>query len=200
LAPTPGPGAGDATRGPTADLRPACRCGTELPGGRGGARDFHRHGHEPAVLCPTETAGVPGAARQAMKRVNAEMLDAYLDGELDAVARARVEAWLADHPVAAAALEQRRRLNELWEATVPPVPVEARWTAVRARIRMAMPARPMQRSNQRLVLGLVAGTAAAVLFLFVFPHQPAPETSRRPEPAEVFPVAGPDDVEIVSLD
>jgi anti-sigma factor RsiW len=43
-------------------------------------------------------------------------LMAYADGELEPGERARVAAWLADHPEAAAELDALGRLERLWQA------------------------------------------------------------------------------------
>src|SRR5205823_2431220 len=108
--------------GPTADVRAARRGRAELPGSGGGDGHLHRHRHEPIVLRPAKAAGVPGPASQVMRHHNdvggevpsPGQLAAYVDGELDAAACRRVEAWLAAHPEAAAEIEAQRRLADLW--------------------------------------------------------------------------------------
>ncbi len=49
-----------------------------------------------------------------------EQLTAFLDGELDVAGRARVEAWLADRPAAAAEIDGQRRVARLWGETPRP--------------------------------------------------------------------------------
>src|SRR5437764_4714017 len=73
-----------------------------------------------------------------------ELLAAYADGELDAAGRARVEAWLADHPEARAELEAQRKLSRrnqrLWQASAGPSPGEVGWSRLFARVHQALSA------------------------------------------------------------
>src|SRR4051794_27452677 len=84
-----------------------------------------------------------------------ELLAAYADGELDAAGRARVEAWLAEHPQARAELETQRRLSgrnrKLWHASAGPAPSEASWSRLFHRVHGAVhdPARPAEPPARR---------------------------------------------------
>src|SRR5438270_6339912 len=75
-----------------------------------------------------------------------ELLAAYADGELDAAGRARVEAWLAEHPEARDEIEAQRRLSRrnrhFWQATAGPQPSEASWLRLLARVHEALTASP----------------------------------------------------------
>ncbi|MFK5004592.1 hypothetical protein, partial [Klebsiella pneumoniae] len=57
-------------------------------------------------------------------------LAAYYDGELEPAARARVAAWLAEHPEMSADLEAQHALPQ----AAPPEPSEAAWSSVLERI------------------------------------------------------------------
>src|SRR5262249_59243330 len=59
---------------------------------------------------------------------------AYPNGDLDDAARIEVEAWLAEHPEAAAEVEAQHDLTRLWRAALPPEPTEAQWAAALSRI------------------------------------------------------------------
>jgi hypothetical protein len=60
-----------------------------------------------------------------------ELLAAYVDGELDHDARARVERWLADHSDAREDLNAQRAFSPanhgLWERVDPPEPSDGKW-------------------------------------------------------------------------
>jgi hypothetical protein len=154
-----------------------------------------------------------------------EQLAAYLDGELDALGRARVAAWLCGHPAAAAELEALRRLERVWHENTPPAPDEAQWDALLGRIvadaerRTAAVAaeEPVVASGPARVLRpahtgwrwhlRMAGTAAALLFVILAAYRPSPLSPPAPTPPSIGPavvhvlrVADDDDVEIVSMD
>src|SRR5262245_54407800 len=82
-----------------------------------------------------------------------ELLAAYADGELDAAARAQVEAWLAAHPEARAELEAQRRLSrrnqKLWHASAGPSPSEASWARVLNRVQSALRTPPAAAARPR---------------------------------------------------
>ena len=63
-----------------------------------------------------------------------EMLAAFIDGELFAADRLRVEQWLADHPEAAAELADQESLSPangtFWQEVAAPVPASERWNSV----------------------------------------------------------------------
>jgi hypothetical protein len=60
------------------------------------------------------------------------LLAAYADGEVTPEERARIEAWLTDHPEAAAEVDAQRSLARLYEETPPPAPSEEEWRDVLA--------------------------------------------------------------------
>src|SRR5262249_58779212 len=108
---------------------------------------------EPAILRQTEVARRPGApsdmtwfSDRHRVRPFPELLAAYADGELDAAGRARVEAWLAEHPEARAELENQRKLSrsnsKLWHASGPQSPGERSWSRLFRRVHMALKSRP----------------------------------------------------------
>ena len=125
-----------------------------------------------------------------------DQLAAFLDGELDAAAAARVEAWLADDPAAAAELDGQRRVLRLWHANPPPEPAEDAWTAVLARVAAKAPGRARKWPR---TLALSAGLAAAVLAAVFLPRWlptgVAPDGDNAP-----LPVIAPGDVTIISMD
>ena len=130
-----------------------------------------------------------------------EELAAYLDGELDAAGRARVQHWLAQQPGAAAAAEELRELAHLVKQSCIPEPEEAAWAATLDRIDRAVTAQ--RRSAAPLLARIaslivpIAGAAAVLLALFL---RPVAVESTQPEAVEPFPVVTPDDVELISLE
>lgn len=143
-----------------------------------------------------------------------ELLAAYVDGELDGDARARVERWLADHPDARDEVNAQRALSPantgLWERADPPKPSEGKWSgclgAVERRLE-APAAAPRWRAGVWAIAGLATmGVAAAVAWVAFGPAtQPPPadelkpaelvhNLSRAPLPREKTAMtAGPDD-------
>src|SRR5947209_6423984 len=75
------------------------------------------------------------------RRPTPEEVAAFVDGELDAAAGARVEAWLGQDPERAAEADAWRRLACLWGETAPPDPGPAAWDRTRERIEADLPAR-----------------------------------------------------------
>lgn len=75
-------------------------------------------------------------------RSEAPLLSAYVDGELEAADRARVEAYLADHPDARREVEQLRRLKGLTGAMrlkqAPPEDWEVFWDSVYNRVERSL--------------------------------------------------------------
>ena len=126
-----------------------------------------------------------------------EQLAAYADGELGPANRARVEAWLREHPEARAGVEAQRQLAHLGQAAAPPEPGAAAWSGVLARVQAGLNAaapaghRPTSRLPGLLA---VAGAAAVILLALAVahfaPHRPGPP----------LPVAAADDVEVLSID
>src|SRR5262245_262593 len=139
-----------------------------------------------------------------------ENLTAFVDGELEAPERREVEAWLAQHPEAAAEVDAQRQLAQLCRATQPASPSEAAWVEVLEKIDTALstapaPApetRPAARTRTRSLwvgwlLRLTAAAAAVWLLVILEPFPwPGPAPGDRAEP---FPVASAEDVDIVSM-
>jgi hypothetical protein len=132
-----------------------------------------------------------------------DQLTAYADGELDAATRADVEAWLADHPDAAAEVDAQRRLTRLVQAARPGEPDEASWATALAGIEAALAA-PVSRAlagakrSGWAVLAVRLTSAAAVFLLLLVPER-APRQPAVGPPVEPLPVASPDDVDIISV-
>jgi anti-sigma factor RsiW len=112
-----------------------------------------------------------------------ELLAAYADGELDerpylAHRRQQIEAWLAQHPEAAAALDANAELSRLWSATTPVEPAPATWARVWTRIEQAPKRVKAKHWSARLWLAGIAalGAAAAVLVVLL-----------RDKPGEIVP-------------
>jgi hypothetical protein len=129
-----------------------------------------------------------------------ELLAAYVDGELEGEARARVERWLADHPDARADREAQRALSPanagLWERAEPPEPSQVQW---RARFRaiekqLAAPSsRPRWRAGLLALAGLAtAGVAAAVAWVAFGPATPTvPAPQSKPQELARSPARAP---------
>jgi hypothetical protein len=139
-----------------------------------------------------------------------EILAAYADGELDAAARARVEAWLAAHPSARSALDSQLRLSprnrKFWRAAAAPNPGAANWARVLDQVQGALdaPVRPAQLQRRpwqaRYWVPAVA-TAAAALYLSLSGTGSAPiDSSVAPATAEAFVMAKDADIDIISMD
>jgi anti-sigma factor RsiW len=137
-----------------------------------------------------------------------ELLAAYADGELDPFDRARVEDWLADHPEARCLLEDQESLapaSDVWPALGPPEPSDAEWTACLHGIEAAV--RPPARRRWLPLVATLAlsATAAAVLLAVSALDRPAAPGTVEPDSVvvaaveEPYPMAGDDDVRIVSL-
>lgn len=114
-----------------------------------------------------------------------ELLAAYADGELDrrphqAPVRRQIEAWLARHPVEAAALETQMELSRLWSATTPAEPSPVVWARVWEKIeRTPLRTQPKRWPAALWLVGLAALGTAAALFIGLTPdlyRQPDPTT------------------------
>jgi len=153
-----------------------------------------------------------------------ELLAAYVDGELEAGMRQRVEAWLAEHPEALAELADQEGLcpgnEEYWESVAPPQPSNEAWDRRLARIESSLtPRMPARRAGGRrnprfAATALALASVAAALMIAVValdrqpPAPPLPLESKQvaqvavaPHEDEdfVFPVATADDVELMQL-
>jgi hypothetical protein len=139
-----------------------------------------------------------------------EQLTAYVGGELDARTQCEVDAWLAQHPQAAAELEAQRRLAQLWQASRPTPPPESAWVEMLEQIETALNSAPAPAPQSRPAAGrtsrsrragwlvrLTAAAAAVWLLGSLEPIEP-PEPSRDAR-VEPFPVAAPEDVDIISM-
>lgn len=137
-----------------------------------------------------------------------ELLAAYADGELDAAGRARVEAWLAEHPDAFVELENQRKLSrtntELWQSSAPASPGERSWARMIVRVHTALihrPAAPERRSWRFRYGAAILATAAAALFAIGLfrPGQP-PTVVPSPDADEtVLVMADASDVDVQSI-
>jgi anti-sigma factor RsiW len=140
-----------------------------------------------------------------------ELLAAYVDGELDPAGRARVEAWLADHPAALAKLEAQHKLSRrnrrLWQASTAPAPSEASWSRLYSRMQKALaaPPRPVgapaaaQRPRGFRILAVVSTAAAALLAVALIRPDLPPSTPTSLPADEAWAVASDDDIEIVGI-
>jgi len=127
-----------------------------------------------------------------------ELLAAYADGELTAAERARVDAYLAEHPEAQHEVEAQRRLKALWDRTAPVTPDNPTWQRVLARLDAAppapgLPAVPRAAAWAASLLAVVIGLAWAWL-LAGGGRPPAPA------PVAVLPVAAADEVDVLHVE
>jgi len=133
--------------------------------------------------------------------VTPPLLAAFLDGELDAAERSRVEAWLADRPAAAAEIGGQRRVARLWGETPPPEPGPDAWAAVLANVEARLPIagrRPRRRPWLPWVGAAAAAAVIAAVLLSPFFHGgAAPTIAERTDPLPVIQLG---DVVIVSMD
>jgi hypothetical protein len=130
--------------------------------------------------------------------VTPEQLAAYLDGELGGAERSRVEAWLTTCPDATGEIDGQRRVARLWADNPPPDPSQAAWSATLARVRARLPVARPRGLRRSLWFGAAAAAAlvAALLGTHLFQGGAAPKV----EKVEPFPVVGPGDVTIISMD
>jgi anti-sigma factor RsiW len=145
-----------------------------------------------------------------------ELLAAYLDGELQGNAerlaqKEQVEAWLAEHPEAAAEPAAGDGLRTAWQATAPAEPGENAWDAVRVCVQDQLDREKERRARRRILAwgagGAAAAAVAAWLLLTLPSSGPAPQVVERSRPIPAknveeeapFPVATADEVEIVHI-
>jgi anti-sigma factor RsiW len=136
--------------------------------------------------------------KQPDNKPRADELSAFVDGELDDVARHRILQQLADNPDAAAEVDELRRFDRLFEQCPPAEPSEEAWDALLGRIEtgIANPPAPIRRWRAWLA-SIVATAAAALAVVFLTPPKPV-EPIRQAEPP--YEVAASNDVEIISVD
>ncbi len=125
-----------------------------------------------------------------------EQFAAFLDDELDAADRSRVESWLATHPDAAGEIDGQRRVARLWADHPPPEPGPDVWTATLSRIGARLPAPRPRRLPRTLWLGAAAAALLAVLVGARLFHGVPPKI----EKVEPLPVIEPGDVVVISMD
>jgi hypothetical protein len=139
-----------------------------------------------------------------------ELLAAYADGELDAAGRARVEAWLADHPEARVELENQRTLSrtnsELWQSIAPASPGERRWSRLFNRVHTALRNRPatpeptLRSPGFRYGAAILATAAAALFAIGLFrPGEQAPVISSPNVDETALVMADANDIDIQSI-
>jgi Putative zinc-finger len=112
-----------------------------------------------------------------------ELLAAYVDGELDPDARARVERWLADHTDAREELNAQRALSPanhgLWGRVDPPEPSEGKWGVCFRGVehQLTAPAATRRwRAGVWVVAGLATAGVAAALAWVAFGPATAPQS------------------------
>ena len=137
----------------------------------------------------------------------AEQLAAYADGELPAAEAEATEAWLREHPGAAAEVQALRHLAGLWQDQSPPEPSPAAWDrtlqGIETRLAAPRPWRGGGSPTLRLLLGLAAACIIALLLARVL-WSPAPKPAPSPLPPEPeeepYVVASSDEIVIISMD
>jgi len=138
-----------------------------------------------------------------------EFIAAYVDGELGAGDRARVERWLADHPEARELLETQEALaasnGDLWLALTPPQPCSRQWAQRYHRIACRLqPARRNRRWAALVIAAMVVATTATVLVVVtsepvvptIVPRAPTVLAAANESP---YPMAADNEVRIISL-
>lgn len=131
-------------------------------------------------------------------------LAAYVDGELEAGERLRVEDWLAENPQAEEEVDAHLRLLTLWQSAQPAEPTEAKWAVVRSNIQAGLAAHPMRsafRGRDAWLRWLAALTAAGVIWIFLGlgGRDNPPGPFEQEENEQPFPVASAEDVDIISV-
>jgi anti-sigma factor RsiW len=129
-----------------------------------------------------------------------DQLAAFVDGELSPEDRAEVESWLAEHPEAAAEVDDLRALTRLWQSAAPPEPAETTWARVLESIEAALSAAAVRPAPWRRLkwglAGLSAAAATLILAMVLHHSEPVPP----PAEMELLPLVTADDVEIISID
>jgi hypothetical protein len=132
---------------------------------------------------------------------------AYADGELEPGEREHIEAWLADHPGAAAEVESLRRMDRLCQAAALPEPAPEAWARTLAGIETSLPGPVTSRprtTTRPLVWASGVAVAAAVLLAVLLTRLLGPGLPRPGDPGPVeeepFPVASAEDVNIIRMD
>lgn len=136
-----------------------------------------------------------------------EQLAAYADGELDVPAQQAVERWLADHPDAAAEVEQYRSLARAWKDTSAPEPSPEAWQRALHGIHEGLEPHTPRPTRHWWGVVLCGLTAAAAVAALVAPRFLAPTPGPVNVPAvtevlpdeEPFPVVEAHEVVVISM-
>lgn len=140
-----------------------------------------------------------------------ELLAGFVDGELSSAERARVIAWLAEHPEVREQLEAQEQLSpnndELWRSVQPPMPTSIQWAEIRSGI--GEPVRPslIQRwggnvamlATATMLALLVAGTKKTPCGGLVPPGISMPCIADDPQDEEPYLFARADEVHYLAL-
>ncbi len=133
-----------------------------------------------------------------------ERLAAYADGELSPTEAQATEAWLRDHPDAAAEVQSLRQLAGLWQEHTAPEPAPDAWDRTLRAVenRLAVAAKPRRAPRAVLIgTGLAAACLVALLLARLFWPAPAPVIPVPPDSdEEPYAVARPDEIVIVTMD
>jgi len=114
--------------------------------------------------------------------------------------RDNLEDWLREHPEVNDDLADLPRLRELYQSACPQEPEEAVWSTLFLRINASV----VRVRSPRLWKAVIAGSVAAAILAVLLArsmwttNEFVPATVQRGE--EPFPVAGADDVTIISMD
>jgi hypothetical protein len=132
-----------------------------------------------------------------------EQLAAFADGEMSPADAEATEAWLREHPAAAADVQSLRDLAGLWQEHTAPEPAPAAWDqtlhGIEARVREPKPVPQGGSPWLRIGLSLAAACLAALLVARAFwPTSGKPPVTDPDD--EPYPVASADDITIISMD
>lgn len=126
---------------------------------------------------------------------NPRLLAAWVDDQLDVAARARLDAWLLDHPDVAEELQDHLRLKQDWNRLPLPHPSAAEWQRVLTNVQQSvLAATPRRRPRTWWWRGIIGGAAGLLLALGLW-SRPTVDNSAEPPIA----VATDADVDILSI-
>lgn len=133
----------------------------------------------------------------------AERLAGYFEGTLPLQERQRVADWLAQHPDVAAEFTALQEVQHQVRSASVPEPSERIWAAVRERIEQGLAQTATEQKAEsgrgsRWGTAAWAAAAAGILVLVGWHHWTPKPIDGVAEMA--FPIASPEDVEIVSVD